>query len=74
MAPELINAKSKKIVSANPFKSDVYSFGLVLLYAIIFRKFSFKERKEVEENVYFEVISQWIHEAIALMNHDSRIS
>lgn len=53
MAPELIHTKSKKIVSTNAFKSDVYSFGLVLLYAILFKKFSFKERKEVDENAYF---------------------
>lgn len=44
LAPELVKTKSNKMISSNVFKSDVFSFGLVVLYIIIFKKFSSKER------------------------------
>ena len=42
LAPELIKAKSSKIISANAFKSDVFSFGLVFLYVVTGKKFTGK--------------------------------
>ena len=53
LAPELIKTHSQKIISSNAFKSDVFSFGLVLLYVITGKKFSAKERLEVNEETYF---------------------
>lgn len=53
LAPELVKTKSNKIISSNVFKSDVFSFGLVVLYMITFKKFSTKERIEVDDPVYF---------------------
>ena len=52
LAPELIKTNSQKIISSNPFKSDVFSFGLVMLYVIIQKKFTSKERLEVNEETY----------------------
>ena len=60
LAPELVKMKSKKIISSNAFKSDVYSFGLVLIYVIIGRKFSSKDRIDIPEAAYEEVIMEWL--------------
>ena len=60
LAPELIKTNSQKIISSNPFKSDVFSFGLVMLYVIVQKKFTSKERLEVNEETYEEVIMEWV--------------
>lgn len=58
LAPEVVKTKSNK--SSNVFQSDVFSFGLVVLYVITFKKFSSKERIEISEQAYYEVIMDWI--------------
>lgn len=74
LAPEILRMKSKKMTSQNPFISDVYSFGLVILYIITFKKFTTIERREIREEAYFEIITEWIREARELTDQDSRIS
>ena len=44
-------------MSSNAFKSDVFSFGLVFLFVITGKKFTAKERAEISDETYEEIIT-----------------
>lgn len=63
LAPELVKDFSKEKVFHNPFKSDVFSLGLCFVYLLLYKKFKSTERHKVSENVYSEIITEWMAEA-----------
>ena len=70
VAPEVLSLRGKKLISLNPFKSDVFSFGLLLLYLVLGKKFPSQERLEIDNQVYREIIEDWIQEASELVQSD----
>ena len=68
LAPELSNENLLCKKNRNFFKADVFSLGLCFIYIITFRKFSKSDRQALNDEVFQEILWEWINEAGNILN------
>ena len=74
LAPELLSESLFAKKTCNPFKADVFSLGLCFIYMITFKKFSRTDRQVLNEEIFQEILNQWIAESFYLLgNEDLRL-
>lgn len=70
LAPELSNESLLSKKNRNFFKADVFSLGLCFIYIITFRKFSKSDRQVLNDEVFQEILWEWINEAGNILNNE----